>query len=114
MSHAKHSKEDEDFLMSLHWCSPRERYCFEDFVASALEVGAERNGGTAKWVQQFEQEVWPADRARQVLGKQGEELELARLLYWWEALSSQTIDPCTDCGLRLCQTAGNQLRHSAR
>ena len=21
MSHAKHSKEDEDFLMSLHWCS---------------------------------------------------------------------------------------------
>ena len=69
MSYAKHSKEDEDFLMSLHWCSPRERYCFQDLVASALEVGAERNGGTAKWVQQFEQEVWPATRARQQLGK---------------------------------------------
>ena len=103
MSHAKHSKEDEEFLMSMHWCSPRERYCFQDLVASALEVGAERTGGTAKWVHQFEQEVWPAERARQLLGKKGEELELARLLYWWEALSSQTIDPCTDCGLRLCK-----------
>ena len=41
MSYAKHSKEDEDFLMSMHWCSPRERYCFQDLVASALEVGAE-------------------------------------------------------------------------
>ena len=30
-------------------------------------------------------------------------MELARLLYWWEALSSQTIDPCTDCGSRLCK-----------
>ena len=103
LSYAKHSKEDEDFLMSLHWCSIGEKYSFQDFVASALEVGAERNGGTAKWVQQFEQEVWPAERARQLLGKKGEELELARLLYWWEALSSQTIDPCTDCGLRLCK-----------
>ena len=66
--------------MSMHWCSPRERYCFEDFVASALEVGAARNGATAKWVYQFKQEVWPADRTVQELGKQGEELELARLL----------------------------------
>ena len=38
MSHAKHSKEDEEFLMSMHWCSPRERYCFQDLVASALEI----------------------------------------------------------------------------
>ena len=48
-------------------------------MASALEVGAARNGATAKWVYQFKREVWPADRTVQELGKQGEELELARL-----------------------------------
>ena len=39
MSYAKHSKEDEDFLMSMHWCSPREKYCFQDLVASASAGG---------------------------------------------------------------------------
>ena len=41
-----------------------------------------RNGGTPKWVQQFEQEVWPADKTVQELGKQGEELELASTARW--------------------------------